>query len=61
VRQIAATGRPARHVEDAEAIAAAILADLQPGDVIAVLSNGAFGGLIPRLHQELETWAATRP
>jgi UDP-N-acetylmuramate: L-alanyl-gamma-D-glutamyl-meso-diaminopimelate ligase len=61
VREIGATGRRARHLEDAAAIAAAVLADLQPGDVIAVLSNGAFGGLIPRLLKGLEAWSAPRP
>jgi len=60
VREIAASGRRAHHVEDVEAIAAAVLADLRPGDVVAVLSNGAFGGLIPRLRGEFEAWAATR-
>ena len=42
------------------AIAAAVLDDLRPGDVVAVLSNGSFGGLMPLLRGELETWAATR-
>jgi UDP-N-acetylmuramate: L-alanyl-gamma-D-glutamyl-meso-diaminopimelate ligase len=60
VREIAASGRRAQQVADAEGIAAAILADLRPGDVVAVLSNGAFGGLIPRLREEFETWAAAR-
>ena len=60
VRDIAAAGRRARHEEDAAAIAAAVLADLRPGDVVAVLSNGSFGGLIPLLREELETWAAAQ-
>ncbi len=60
VRDLAAAGRRARHEEDVEAIAAAVLADLRPGDVVAVLSNGAFGGLIPLLRGEFETWAAAR-
>ena len=60
MREIAAAGKRARHEEDAEAIAAAILADLRPGDVVAVLSNGSFGGLIPRLREEFETWAAAQ-
>jgi UDP-N-acetylmuramate-alanine ligase len=60
VREIAAAGGRARHEEDPEAIAAAVLADLRPGDVVAVLSNGSFGGLIPRLRAEFETWAAAQ-
>jgi UDP-N-acetylmuramate: L-alanyl-gamma-D-glutamyl-meso-diaminopimelate ligase len=60
VRDIAASGRRARRVEDVEAIAAAVLADLRPGDVVVVLSNGAFGGLVPRLRGEFEKWAAAR-
>jgi UDP-N-acetylmuramate: L-alanyl-gamma-D-glutamyl-meso-diaminopimelate ligase len=60
VREIAATGTRARQIDDAGAIAAAVLADLRPGDVVAVLSNGAFGGLLPLLRGELETWAAAR-
>jgi len=60
VREIAATGRRARHEEDVAAIAATVLAELRPGDVVAVLSNGSFGGLIPRLRGEIATWAAAR-
>jgi len=59
-REIAASGRAARRIEDAAGIAAAVLTDLRPGDVIAVLSNGSFGGLIPLLLRDLETWAAAR-
>jgi UDP-N-acetylmuramate: L-alanyl-gamma-D-glutamyl-meso-diaminopimelate ligase len=60
VREIGAAGRPARQVEDVGGIIAAVLADLRPGDVVAVLSNGAFGGLIPRLREAIEAWAAAR-
>ena len=60
VREIAASGRRARQLQDVDAIAAAVLADLRPGDVVAVLSNGSFGGLIPRLRGEFEAWVATQ-
>ncbi len=60
VRDLAAGGRPARQIEDPAAIAAAVLRDLRPGDVVAVLSNGAFGGLIPLLLSGFEAWAAAR-
>jgi len=57
---IAAPGRAARHIPDVPAIAAAVLGDLRPGDVVAVLSNGDFGGLVPRLREEIAAWAAKR-
>ena len=59
-REIAAGGRRARQIEDVGEIVAAVLGDLRPGDVVAVLSNGAFGGLIPLLRERLEAWAAER-
>ncbi|HWR97960.1 MAG TPA: Mur ligase domain-containing protein [Candidatus Methanoperedens sp.] len=59
-RDVAAAGRPARYIEDVGEIVAAVLGDLRPGDVVAVLSNGAFGGLIPRLRAAIEAWAARR-
>jgi UDP-N-acetylmuramate: L-alanyl-gamma-D-glutamyl-meso-diaminopimelate ligase len=60
VREIGAAGRPARQIEDVGEIVAAVVSDLRPGDVVAVLSNGAFGGLIPRLREAVEAWAAER-
>jgi UDP-N-acetylmuramate: L-alanyl-gamma-D-glutamyl-meso-diaminopimelate ligase len=60
VRDIAASGCAARQIEDVGEIVAAVLADLRPGDVVAVLSNGAFGGLIPRLREKIEAWAAAQ-
>jgi len=60
VHEIVASGRRAQQIEDVETIAATVLADLRPGDVVAVLSNGEFGGLIPRLRGEFEKWAAAR-
>ncbi|HEY5997957.1 MAG TPA: Mur ligase domain-containing protein [bacterium] len=60
VREIGAAGGRARQIEDIGEIVAAVRADLRPGDVIAVLSNGAFGGLIPRLRETIEAWAAAR-
>jgi UDP-N-acetylmuramate: L-alanyl-gamma-D-glutamyl-meso-diaminopimelate ligase len=58
---IAAAGRRAAHVGEVGAIVEAVLARVRPGDVIAVLSNGAFGGLIPRLEERLRAWAAREP
>lgn len=39
--------------EDADAVLAALVASAREGDVILVMSNGAFGGLIDRLLQAL--------
>ena len=48
-QEIAASGIPARHMESADAILAATLAEAKPGDVVLVMSNGAFGGLCQKL------------
>jgi len=60
VREIAASGRSARQIEDVASLAATVLDDVRPGDVVVVLSNGAFGGLIPRLRAGLEAWDSGR-
>jgi UDP-N-acetylmuramate: L-alanyl-gamma-D-glutamyl-meso-diaminopimelate ligase len=55
-------GRPARQLADAEAIVAAIVPELRSGDVVAILSNGGFGGIYEKLPARLRTQqeAATR-
>ncbi len=50
---IAATGTPARHLPDADAILAALAKEARPGDVVLVMSNGAFGALPTRLLEAL--------
>jgi len=40
---------------DADAIVAAIAPELRPGDVVAILSNGGFGGIYEKLPKALET------
>jgi UDP-N-acetylmuramate: L-alanyl-gamma-D-glutamyl-meso-diaminopimelate ligase len=47
--QVRAHGRHARECKDADAIVAAITPDLRPGDVVAILSNGGFGGIYEKL------------
>ena len=47
-------GRPARHLPDADAIVAAITPELRSGDVVALLSNGGFGGIYEKLPEELK-------
>jgi UDP-N-acetylmuramate: L-alanyl-gamma-D-glutamyl-meso-diaminopimelate ligase len=39
---------------DADAIVAAIAPELRPGDVVAILSNGGFGGIYEKLPKALE-------
>jgi UDP-N-acetylmuramate: L-alanyl-gamma-D-glutamyl-meso-diaminopimelate ligase len=54
VSSIRAAGRGARHLPDAEAIVAGIVPELCSGDVVALLSNGGFGGIYDKLPIELE-------
>ncbi len=47
------SGVPAAVYPDADAIVAALAAQLQPGDVVAIMSNGGFGGIYDKLPQSL--------
>ena len=47
-------GRPAWHLADADAIVSTIAPELRPGDVIAILSNGGFGGIYDKLPKRIE-------
>lgn len=49
VRDIAARGLDARSLATADEIAQRVLAEARPGDVLLVMSNGAFGGLVSKL------------
>lgn len=49
VAEISAEGAPARTIDGVDAIVAEVVSRAQEGDVIAVLSNGGFGGI----HQKL--------
>jgi UDP-N-acetylmuramate: L-alanyl-gamma-D-glutamyl-meso-diaminopimelate ligase len=42
-------GRPARELADADAIVSSISPELREGDVVAILSNGGFGGIYDKL------------
>ena len=48
-------GKPARELADADAIVAAIAPELRSGDVVAILSNGGFGGIYDKLPQRLNS------
>jgi UDP-N-acetylmuramate: L-alanyl-gamma-D-glutamyl-meso-diaminopimelate ligase len=49
VANIAATGKPAETLEDADAIIDRLTPELNDGDVVAVMSNGGFGGIHEKL------------
>jgi UDP-N-acetylmuramate: L-alanyl-gamma-D-glutamyl-meso-diaminopimelate ligase len=48
-------GVRARELPDADSIVAAVVPELRPGDVVAILSNGGFGGIYEKLPQRLKT------
>lgn len=54
-------GKPARELADADAIVEAVAPELRPGDVIAILSNGGFGGIYEKLPRKLEQLRSERP
>jgi UDP-N-acetylmuramate: L-alanyl-gamma-D-glutamyl-meso-diaminopimelate ligase len=53
VAEIQKRGKQARILADADAIVNAIAPDLRPHDVVAILSNGGFGGIYEKLPQRL--------
>jgi UDP-N-acetylmuramate: L-alanyl-gamma-D-glutamyl-meso-diaminopimelate ligase len=52
-RDVAADGTPCRAIEGVESIFAHVMETTRTGDVIVVMSNGAFGGLPRRLADAL--------
>src|SRR3982751_4099397 len=48
VTELNARGRAAQQMPSVDAILAELTARAQPGDTIALLSNGAFGGIYPK-------------
>jgi UDP-N-acetylmuramate: L-alanyl-gamma-D-glutamyl-meso-diaminopimelate ligase len=53
VDEIGERGKSARIFADADAIVNAIAPELRPNDVVAILSNGGFGGIYEKLPQRL--------
>jgi UDP-N-acetylmuramate: L-alanyl-gamma-D-glutamyl-meso-diaminopimelate ligase len=51
--EIQKSGRHARVMADADAIVNTITPELRPGDVVAILSNGGFGGIYEKLPERL--------
>ncbi len=58
--EIQQNGRPARLLADADAIVQTIAPELRSGDVVAILSNGGFGGIYEKLPARLKQLAETR-
>jgi len=55
--EIQRNGRPARLLADADAIVQTISPELRSGDVVAILSNGGFGGIYEKLPTRLRELA----
>jgi UDP-N-acetylmuramate: L-alanyl-gamma-D-glutamyl-meso-diaminopimelate ligase len=55
VADLNANGKPARLLGNADAIVSAIVPELRAGDVIAILSNGGFGGIYEKLPAKLKS------
>ena len=55
VADLNANGRPARLLNGADAIVDAITPELRSGDVVAILSNGGFGGIYEKLSKKLKS------
>ncbi len=55
VADLNSKGKPARLLRDADAIVEAIAPELRSGDVVAILSNGGFGGIYEKLPAKLKS------
>jgi UDP-N-acetylmuramate: L-alanyl-gamma-D-glutamyl-meso-diaminopimelate ligase len=55
VSKIKALGKNARELRDADSIVDTITPELRSGDVVAILSNGGFGGIYEKLPQRLRS------
>ena len=53
--QIEKHGRRARVIADVESIVQIVAPEMRPGDVVAILSNGGFGGIYEKLPQRLRS------
>lgn len=58
---IAARGVQARHIAGIDAMVTVVLDEVQPGDVVLCMSNGAFGGIHQMLLDGLTQRASTKP
>ncbi|HVH82195.1 MAG TPA: hypothetical protein VM782_22550, partial [Stellaceae bacterium] len=58
--EIEHNGRPARLLNDADAIVQTVAPEMRSGDVVAILSNGGFGGIYEKLPARLRELAGKR-
>src|SRR5947209_6580937 len=58
---LTAGGKPARELKDADAIVETVAPELRSGDVVAILSNGGFGGIYEKLTRKLEQLRGSPP
>jgi UDP-N-acetylmuramate: L-alanyl-gamma-D-glutamyl-meso-diaminopimelate ligase len=61
VHALKRNGTQARELADADAIVNAVTPELQSGDVVAILSNGGFGGIYEKLPRRLEELRGAQP
>jgi UDP-N-acetylmuramate: L-alanyl-gamma-D-glutamyl-meso-diaminopimelate ligase len=59
--QVVGTGHRARVLADVESIVRRCAPEMRSGDVIAILSNGGFGGIYEKLPQRLKSLGAANP
>jgi UDP-N-acetylmuramate: L-alanyl-gamma-D-glutamyl-meso-diaminopimelate ligase len=60
VNSIKRNGSKARELADADAIVDAMVPELESGDVVAILSNGGFGGIYEKLPRRIEEMRGAR-
>ncbi len=61
VSHIGKLGRRARVIADVESIVRIAAPEMQSGDVVAILSNGGFGGIYDKLPEALKSASSERP
>ena len=54
-------GRRARVIADVDSIVSVAAPEMHPGDVVAILSNGGFGGIYEKLPQRLQSLQSASP
>lgn len=59
-RNIEGLGKPARVLSDVDSIVRIAAPEMRSGDVVAILSNGGFGGIYERLPARLETLQSSK-
>ena len=60
VSEVQNRGKQARVLADADTIVGAIAPELARGDVVAILSNGGFGGIYEKLPERLRQLALSK-